>query len=131
MDSQICRLKKLYQITVIRNSKNPLSTIVDLLISPKLLSKYTWTGKANKLAFKSLIQVHDVLFRTMRELSNNYTWQKFNKDLIYGVIKYAYKYADINEKTDEDIVTQQDIEHSNCLNTTFIMNKTNDISFMY
>lgn len=87
--SQISLLKKIYENSQIRNLKHPLATIVNALIVPKVLSQYTWTGKSNKLQFKSFTKIHDVLFQTMLEINIKYTWQKFKQELIYGVIKYA------------------------------------------
>lgn len=107
---QISRLKKIYENSQIRNLKHPLSTIVNALIVPKVLSQYTWTGKSNKLQFKSFSEVHDVLFRTMREINSNYTWQKFKQELVYNVLKYAYKYA-------EPIVSNSNVS---VMNTTFV-----------
>lgn len=102
----------MYENSQIRNLKHPLSTIVNALIVPKVLSQYTWTGKSNKLQFKSFPEIHDVLFRTMREIRSNYTWQKFKQELIYNVLKYAYKYAESNIVSSNSNVS--------ALNTTFV-----------
>lgn len=112
---QICRLKKAYENSTIRNLKHPLSTIVNALIAPKVMSMYTWTGKANKLAFKPFLEVQNVLFRTVREINQNYSLPKLKKELIYNVIEYAYKYAnsDCNGNISDSIAS--------CCDTTFVL----------
>lgn len=112
---QISRLKKAYENSTIRNLKYPISTIVNALIAPKIMSMYTWTGKANKLAFKPFLEIQDVLFRTVREINRNYTLPKFKKELIYNVIKYAYKYASPDCNNDVSDST------TSCCNTTFVL----------
>lgn len=111
---QICRLKKAYENSTIRNLKHPLSTM-NALIAPKVMSMYTWTGKASKLAFKPFLEVQDVLFRTVREINQNYTLPKFKKELIYNVIKYAYKYA----SHDCNVIVSDST--ASCCDTTFVL----------
>lgn len=87
-------LKRKYESSPPTSMRQPLSTLVYVLIAPSLLSQYTWTGKSGsekKSAFKPFIAIQDVLFRTMREIKGNYSWEQFKKELVYQILKYAYR----------------------------------------
>lgn len=84
------------------NRDSKLTTLVGGLITQKTLSEFTWTGKADKLVFKDLTEIQDVLFRTMLQINTKYTIQQFKHDLVYKVLKYAYRYNKSKE-SDEAI----------------------------
>lgn len=87
-------MKRKYESSTPSSMRQPLSTLVYLLIAPGLLSQYTWTGKSGsekKSAFKPFIAIQDVLFRTMREIKGTYSWEQFKKELVYHILKYAYR----------------------------------------
>lgn len=76
-------------------NKEALRTITTKLIEPKVLSEFTWTGKAKgarKNAFKSYAGIIDVLFNMIKDKDKNFTTKKFAKIMTYDILKYAYKF---------------------------------------
>lgn len=89
-------MRLIFGVTAPRNIKQAVPTIVNTLIQPEVLSKYTWTGKSSskavkKNAFRSLTEILDIIFQTMRAIDDKYTLDKLSHDITYNVLKYAYK----------------------------------------
>lgn len=80
-----------------------------MLITPGVLCNYTWTGKTSTIKkldeteskdkiikdkFNRFVEIQDTLWQAMKSVKKNYTWNEFKNDLIYKVLKYAYRNSD-------------------------------------
>lgn len=95
---QINHLEQIFSKSTSLNMKQALLLITNTLISPKLLSNFTWTGKSGtksgpkKQAFRQLNEIISLIFDIMQRFDDKYTIEKLHKDITYNVLKYAYKF---------------------------------------
>lgn len=81
-----------------KSGSKVIRSIVFATVSPKILSKYTWTGKSSKknlkLNFVSKKNIIQLFFDVVRAYDPKYTKAECEEDLKYKIFKYMYKEYD-------------------------------------
>lgn len=68
--------------------------LIDALISPECLSKFTWTGKTTvgkKEKFKDMTNIHKVVFETAKNFDKTFEFDDLKHIIVNGVMKYAHE----------------------------------------
>lgn len=78
------------------DGKKILASIVYAVIAPDLMSQFTMTGKSGnksitKEKFKKYVNIINVLWRVANAADDSYTKARFEHDLTYKIMKYAYR----------------------------------------
>lgn len=98
---QLTYLTKIFGTTKQRNIAKAVSKLVDALISPECLSKFTWTGKTSigkKEKFKDLTKIHDVVFKATKKVDCSLDFSDFKRIMVDSVMKYAHEKDPENKK---------------------------------
>lgn len=78
-----------------------LKDLVDRIITKKLLSQYTWSGKSAsnvpKIAIKECELLVGTIYETVLAADSSYTIREFEVDMVKKVMKVAYKNAEKSE----------------------------------
>lgn len=71
-----------------------INTIFDHLMTPALISTYTWRGRAKgnlrKNPFQNYHNIHLMIFTILNKVQQNYTMTNYFEDMKKKVFKYAY-----------------------------------------
>lgn len=82
------------------NAEKLIHNVIDSIMTPELLSEYTWTGRAKgnkrKNKFKTYTNIQKLTFNVFLLAQSTYCFSHFLKDLKEKVLKYAY----LNEPTE-------------------------------
>lgn len=65
--------------------------LMNHIITPKLLSTFTWSGRGEKHIMKNYGAILQVVFETMLAADSSYTLHQFKKDFVVKIMKVAYK----------------------------------------
>lgn len=102
------------------NGEEVLLEVCRKLFDDNLISSMTWTGKSGdktkrKIAFKSFANTRGLMFELVLAADNSFNEKKFEKILIYKVLKYGYraKKTTSNEKISELVSIGPIINSSN------------------
>lgn len=68
-----------------------ITSLVEAIIEPNTLSKYTWSGKNNKLKFKTNEKILKLIYKLSYAADKKYTKAAFDSDIVKKVFKNAYK----------------------------------------
>lgn len=70
-----------------------LQRLIHYLISPKYLSKVSWTGrgkgKEKKFALSACVQLINFIVATVNKIDSNYTYKKVVSEITYRILKRA------------------------------------------
>lgn len=64
-----------------------MKSLFEVIIDDELKKMFTWTGKTEKMEFRTYKEVIALLFAVIRLADSNYTIAQCHKDIIYRVLK--------------------------------------------
>lgn len=90
--------------------------IFDALISPTLLSTFTWSGRAKgtqrKTPFKDYKNTQKLIYTVLNLVQNSYTLSSCICDIKCKILKYAYtKSGDVLQNDSLIVLNEDEIDH--------------------
>lgn len=81
------------------NAHKMINTVFNHLMTPTLLSTYTWSGRAKgnlrKNPFQKYKNIHLLVFAILNKVQHSYTMKNCFEDMKKKVFKYAYLNAEV------------------------------------
>lgn len=79
-------------------AKKVIHKVFEQLMTPALLSAYTWSGrgagKSRKFPFKNYLKIHQLIFTVLNKVQSKYSLNECEEDIKKRVLKYAYLKSD-------------------------------------